>query len=176
MPSGPMRRLTPRSPRSRTISPSTLIVSTQSRSAPGAEHMNQSREAKNKALVLKAFETLFNKRDYTAAEGFWSPDYVQHSAHIAPGRDGLFNLIKSLPATLKYQAGMIAAAGGIVLVHGRFSGFGAPVNWIAADILRIDGGVMVGHWDVIQDEASREQSRSGLPMFGDAFPSETPAV
>ena len=138
--------------------------------------MNQSREAKNKALVLEAFETLFNKRDYAAAEGFWAPDYVQHSAHIAPGRDGLLDLIKSLPATLKYQAGMIVAEGDIVIVHGRFSGFGAPVNWIAADILRIDDGVMVEHWDVIQDEASREQSRSGLPMFGDAFPSETPAV
>ena len=138
--------------------------------------MNQSREAKNKAVVLEAFETLFNKRDYAAAERFWSPDYVQHSAHIAPGRDGLLDLIKSLPATLKYQAGMIVAEGDIVIVHGRFAGFGAPVNWIAADILRIDGGVMVEHWDVIQDEASREQSRSGLPMFGDAFPSETPAV
>ena len=138
--------------------------------------MNQSREAKNKALVLGAFETLFNKRDYAAAERFWSPDYVQHSAHIAPGREGLFDLIKSLPATLKYQAGMIVAEGDIVIVHGRFSGFGAPVNWIAADILRIDDGVMVEHWDVIQDEASREQSRSGLPMFGDAFPSETPVV
>jgi predicted SnoaL-like aldol condensation-catalyzing enzyme len=138
--------------------------------------MNQSRETKNKALVLQAFEILFNKRDYAAAEGFWSPDYVQHSAHIAPGRDGLFDLIKSLPATLKYQAGMVVAEKDIVIVHGRFSGFGAPVNWIAADILRIDGAVMVEHWDVIQDEASREQSRSGLPMFGDAFPSETPVV
>ena len=101
--------------------------------------MNQSREATNKALVLEAFETLFNKRDYTAAEGFWSPGYVQHSAHIAPGRDGLFDLIKSLPPTLKYEPGMIAADGDIVIVHGRFSGFGAPVNWIAADILRIEG-------------------------------------
>jgi predicted SnoaL-like aldol condensation-catalyzing enzyme len=42
----------------------------------------------NKALVLAAFDTLFNKRDYTAAERFWSPKYVQHSAHIAPGRNG----------------------------------------------------------------------------------------
>jgi predicted SnoaL-like aldol condensation-catalyzing enzyme len=82
--------------------------------------MNQSREARNKALVLEAFETLFNKRDHTAAEGFWSPDYVQHGAHIAPGQDGLFDLIKSLPATLKYQAGMIVAEGDIVIVHGRF--------------------------------------------------------
>ena len=55
----------------------------------------------NKALVLKAFDTLFNKRDYATAERFWSPDYIQHSAHIAPGREGLFNLIKSIPSTLK---------------------------------------------------------------------------
>ena len=59
--------------------------------------MNRTVEAKNKALVLEAFETLFNERDYAAAERFWSPHYVQHSAHIAPGRKGLFDLIKSLP-------------------------------------------------------------------------------
>jgi len=56
-----------------------------------------SRSEPNKAIVLEAFETLFNKRDYTAAERYWSPDYVQHSAHIAPGREGLFSLIKSIP-------------------------------------------------------------------------------
>src|SRR5271165_529085 len=51
----------------------------------------------NKALVLEAFDTLFNKRDYAAAERFWSPGYIQHSAHIAPGRDGLFDLVRALP-------------------------------------------------------------------------------
>jgi predicted SnoaL-like aldol condensation-catalyzing enzyme len=124
----------------------------------------------NKRLVLQAFDTLFNKRDYAAAEKFWSPHYIQHSAHIAPGRDGLFNLIKSIPPTLKYEAGVILANEDFVIVHGRFSGFGQPVNWIAADILRIKDGILVEHWDVIQDEATREQSKSGLPMFGDAFP------
>ena len=123
----------------------------------------------NKALVLEAFDTLFNKRDYAAAERFWSPDYIQHSAHIAPGREGLFNLIKSLPPTLKYEPGTIIAEADIVIVHGRFSGFGVPVNWIAADILRIKDGILVEHWDVIQDEASRASSKSGLPMFGDKF-------
>jgi predicted SnoaL-like aldol condensation-catalyzing enzyme len=132
--------------------------------------MNQRTQASNKALVLEAFETLFNKRDYAGAERFWSPNYIQHSAHIAPGREGLFNLIKGIPPTLKYEPGLIIAEGDFVIVHGRFSGFGQPANWIAADILRIKDGVLVEHWDVIQDEASREQSKSGQPMFGDAFP------
>jgi predicted SnoaL-like aldol condensation-catalyzing enzyme len=131
--------------------------------------MKQTAPENNKKLILEAFDTLFNKRDYTAAEKFWSPRYIQHSAHIAPGREGLFDLIKSLPPTLKYEPGTILAEGDFVIVHGRFSGFGLPVNWIAADIVRVKDGVLVEHWDVIQDEASREQSKSGLPMFGDVF-------
>jgi predicted SnoaL-like aldol condensation-catalyzing enzyme len=132
--------------------------------------MSQTIHEKNKALVLVAFDTLFNKRDYAAAERFWSPSYVQHSAHIAPGREGRFNLVKGLPQTLKYEPGMIVAEGDYAMLHGRFSGFGQPANWIAADILRVEDGILVEHWDVIQDEASREQSKSGLPMFGDKFP------
>jgi len=131
--------------------------------------MNQTIESKNKTLVLEAFDTLFNKRDYAAAEHYWSPNYIQHSAHIAPGRVGLFTLIKSIPPTLKYEPGTIVADGDFVIVHGRFSGHGLPVNWIAADILRVKDGVLVEHWDVIQDEATRESSKSGLPMFGDTF-------
>jgi predicted SnoaL-like aldol condensation-catalyzing enzyme len=127
-------------------------------------------EEKNKELVLKAFDTLFNKRDYAAAEKFWSPHYIQHSAHIAPGREGLFNLIKSTPPTLRYEHGTVVADGDYVILHGRFSGMGLPVNWIAADILRIEDGVLAEHWDVIQDEASQSLSKSGLPMFGDKFP------
>jgi predicted SnoaL-like aldol condensation-catalyzing enzyme len=125
--------------------------------------------AQNKRLVLEAFDTLFNKRDYASAQKFWSPHYIQHSAHIEPGREGLFNLVKTLPPTLKYEPGTIVADGDFVIAHGRFSGFG-PVNWIAADILRIEDGVLVEHWDVIQDEATQEQSKSKAPMFGTSFP------
>jgi predicted SnoaL-like aldol condensation-catalyzing enzyme len=131
--------------------------------------MNQTIETKNKALVLEAFDTLFNKRDYVKAERYWSSHYIQHSAHIAPGREGLFDLIKSIPPTLKYEPGTIVAEADFVIVHGRFSNFGLPVNWIAADIVRIEDGVLVEHWDVIQDEVTQEQSKSGQPMFGRTF-------
>src|SRR3977135_1314925 len=113
--------------------------------------MSYTTQERNKALVLEAFDTLFNKRDYEAAQRYWSPNYIQHSAHIAPGRAGLFDHIKSMPPTLKYEPGMIVADGGPLIGHGRFSGFGAPANWIAADILLIEDGVLVEHWDVLQD-------------------------
>ena len=97
-------------------------------------------------------------------------NFVQHSAHIGPGREGLFDLIKSLPSTLKYEPGTIVAEGDLLIVHGRFSDFGLPVNWIAAGIVRIKDGILVEHWDVIQDEATEEQSLSKRPMFGTTFP------
>jgi len=131
--------------------------------------MSESVQQQNKALVLKAFETLFNKRDYAAAEAFWSPNYIQHSAHIEPGREGLFNLIKNSAATLRYEPGLILAEGEWVMIHGRFSKFGLPVNWVAVDILRVQNGILVEHWDVLQDEATEEQSKSKLPMFGAEF-------
>jgi predicted SnoaL-like aldol condensation-catalyzing enzyme len=131
--------------------------------------MNPTQEEKNKALVLEAFDTLFNKRDYAGAERLWSPNYIQHSAHIAPGRDGLFNLIRGAPGTLRYEHQLIVAEGDYVMVHGRFSGNGRPVAWVAADILRIENGCLAEHWDVLQDEATKAESKSGLPMFGDHF-------
>jgi predicted SnoaL-like aldol condensation-catalyzing enzyme len=132
--------------------------------------MSDATPEQNKALVLEAFDTLFNRRDYAAAERYWSSEYIQHSAHIEPSREGLFNLIKSLPATLRYEAGLVIAEGEFVILHGRFSGFGGVASWIAADILRIRDGVLVEHWDVLQDEATEEQSKSKAPMFGNAFP------
>ena len=132
--------------------------------------MFKSTPEQNKALVLEAFDLLFNRRDYAAAERFWSDRYIQHSAHIGPGRDGLFDLIRSLPVTLRYENQLIVAEGDHVILHGRFSGSGRPVAWVAADIVRIEDGKLAEHWDVLQDEATKAQSVSGLPMFGDSFP------
>ena len=120
--------------------------------------------------MLEAFETLFNKRDYAAAERFWSPNYIQHSAHIPPGREGLFNLVRSAPETLHYENQLIVAEGDYAMAHGRFTGMGRPAAWVAADVIRFEDGLLKEHWDVLQDEATKADSVSGLPMFGDTFP------
>jgi len=131
--------------------------------------MSKSQGEKNNALVIEAFDTLFNRRDYAAAERFWSPHYLQHSAHIEQGRDGLFNLVKALPQGSRYETGRIFAEGDYVMAHCRFSSPGRTAL-IAADLLRIIDDVFVEHWDVLQEEATRGSSKSGLPMFGDKFP------
>jgi predicted SnoaL-like aldol condensation-catalyzing enzyme len=132
--------------------------------------MQKTTPEENKARVLEAFDALFNRRDYDAAARFWSDGYIQHSAHIAPGRDSLFDLVRSLPDTLRYEHGLIMAEGDYVMVHGRFSGNGCHAAYVAVDVIRIEDGLLAEHWDVLQDEATQAQSKSGLPMFGDRFP------
>lgn len=132
--------------------------------------MSDSQAQRNKAIVLEAFDALFNQHDFARAEKYWSPDYIQHSAHIPPGREGLFALARSLPATARYENHVILAEGDFVIAHGRFTGSGAPSSLIAADIIRMQDGLLAEHWDVLQDEVTRAQSKSGLPMFGPTFP------
>jgi predicted SnoaL-like aldol condensation-catalyzing enzyme len=134
--------------------------------------MTQTTEDRNKVIVLEAFDTLFNKRDYETAEKYWSDNYIQHSAHIEPGREGLFSLIKTLPAEFRHEVDLVMAEGDMVMVRGRFTGHGLPAPWIAADFVRLEDGVLKEHWDIIEDEASRDASVSGLPMYGDTFPED----
>ena len=130
--------------------------------------MSQTIQEKNKALVLDAFDTLFNNGTTRPLRSIGRLT-ISSTAHIEPGRDGLFNLIRSMPDTLRYEHQVIVAEGDYVIVHGRFSGYGRPVNWIAADIVRIENGRLAEHWDVLQDEATKAESKSGLPMFGARF-------
>lgn len=131
--------------------------------------MAETTQEKNKARLVEGFELLFNQRNYEAARQYWSPNYMQHSAHIPPGREGLFNLVKRLPLEMKYENGITIAEGDYVMAHGRYTRPGEP-SWIVVDVMRIKDGVFEEHWDVIQDEATKEQSKSGLPMFGSEFP------
>jgi predicted SnoaL-like aldol condensation-catalyzing enzyme/predicted ester cyclase len=133
------------------------------------DHMKNTPE-QNKKLVLEAFDTLFNKRDYAAAEKYWSLNYIQHSAVVPAGRDGLFNLVKNAPKEFRWEQGVIMADNDMVMIHSRYSGRGTPKNLIGVDILKVKDGVFTEHWDVLQDEVSKEESNGGFPMFGASFP------
>jgi predicted SnoaL-like aldol condensation-catalyzing enzyme len=131
--------------------------------------MNIASDATNKALVLVALDTLFNQRQYWIAEQYWSASLILHSGDIAPGRDGLFEFVRAAPATLRFEPGVIAANEDFVIVHGRISGNGRTRNWITAIILRIEDGRIAEQWEVVQDETSQAETKSGYPMFGDRF-------
>jgi predicted SnoaL-like aldol condensation-catalyzing enzyme len=133
--------------------------------------MDQELSEKNKRIVQEAFDTLFNKRDYESAKRFFSEEYIQHSAHIPPGRAGLFATLKS-HVELSYEMDRAIAEGEIVMLRGRINHEPDQPSWIVVDTVRLEDGLLKEHWDVIEVEVSRDDSVSGLPMFGDTFPEE----
>ncbi|WP_126282228.1 nuclear transport factor 2 family protein [Burkholderia stagnalis] len=133
--------------------------------------MTAALEEKNTALVLEALDTLFNRKDFERAAQFWSDAYVQHSRHVPAGRDGLFGLVRAM-GDVRFEYDMVAANGDFVWVHSRYTSSASPAALIALDILRIEGGKLVEHWDVLQEEATRSESAGGHPMFGDTFAGE----
>ena len=130
------------------------------------EEINVPDSQENKALLLKASDVLFNKRDALAgAEKWWSPNYIQHSSHIEPGRDGLFNLVISLPTGSKWEHGIMMAESDYVMIHSRYSNPDGTAI-VVVDIMRIKDGVFEEHWDVIQPEATKEESRASSHVWG----------
>jgi predicted SnoaL-like aldol condensation-catalyzing enzyme len=110
----------------------------------------------NKTHVVEALDALFNRRDYEKAAALWSPDYIQHSRFVPPGRDGLFGLVRSLPEDARYQPGLAMADGDHVMIHGRYAVPGRPAL-ISVDIFRLENGILVEHWDVLQEEATADR-------------------
>ena len=145
-----------------------LLVS----SAPIPAAADDTREA-NKKTVVEFYEAAINRKDFEAASKFFGPRYVQHNPMAPDGIEGfkafLGFLREKFPQS-RSEIKRVWAEGDYVILHGRFSGHGRPAAWIAADILRMEDGRLAEPWDVLQDEATKAESKSGLPMFGDRFP------
>ena len=134
--------------------------------------MQETTPEQNKALLIAGFNTLFNKRDFAAAEKLWSPGYIQHSAHIPPGREGLFGLVKAFPPGTRWEHGIMMAEGDHVMVHSRYS-LPDGSALIVVDIMRIKDGIFQEHWDVSEPALTEAESKSKRPMFGDTFPTRS---
>jgi predicted SnoaL-like aldol condensation-catalyzing enzyme len=65
---------------------------------------------------------------------------------------------------LTYEPGMAVADGDLVMVHGRYTGWG-PKPMVAVDIFRVEGSKVVEHWDVMQEEVPAANTASGNAMF-----------
>lgn len=118
----------------------------------------------NRALVEKAMTELFVKRDGTAVARYWGKGYVQHNPTIADGSEELPAIVAALPPTFRYEPAFAVAQDDIVMIHGRYTGWG-PKPVVVVDIFRVKGGKLVEHWDVIQEEVAAGSTRSGHAMF-----------
>ena len=118
----------------------------------------------SKAIALKAIRGVFIERDARVVQELFAPDYIQHNPTIPNGRDAIAGLLGSLPEGFRYEPGMVAAEGSIVMIHGRYVGW-APEPMVAVDIFRVENGRLVEHWDVMQAEVPARETKSKNAMF-----------
>lgn len=129
-----------------------------------ADHAFDDRPQRNKALVIEAMTTLFQRHDASAVGRLYATDYIQHNPNIPHGRDALQALVAELSQDVYYEPGLIVAEGEFVAIHGRIRGW-AEAPQVVVDIFRIEGGKLAEHWDVLQDEAPVTAALGGVAMF-----------
>ncbi|MER8422405.1 nuclear transport factor 2 family protein [Mesorhizobium sp. M1403] len=129
-----------------------------------ADRIADDRPHRNRALVLDAMTSLFQRHDASAVGRLYADDYIQHNPNIPQGRDALQGLVEALSPSVYYEPGLIIAEGDLVAIHGRIRGW-ADEPQIVVDIFRVEGGKLVEHWDVLQNEVSVTGGVAGLSMF-----------
>lgn len=128
-----------------------------------ADHALDDRPHRNKALVLEAMTSLFQRHDASVVGRLYAPDYIQHNPEIPQGRDALQALVSGLSKDVFYEPGIMVAERDLVAIHGRIRGW-ADRPQVVIDLFRIEDGKLAEHWDVLQDEAAAA-ALGGVSMF-----------
>jgi predicted SnoaL-like aldol condensation-catalyzing enzyme len=121
----------------------------------------------NAQLVRQALIELFVHRDLSAINRYWAAPYLQHNPSLPDGLGILADIVAGLPANFSYEPGMMTSEGDLVMIHGRYTGWG-PKPIIAVDMFLVKNGRLVEHWDVMQEELPSHRTQSQRPMF--SFP------
>jgi len=130
---------------------------------PQTAPMNK-QEKKNLDMVLEWWRVVIDARHLDQAPKYQAEDYIQHNPAIPNGPRAIAGFIAGLDKDFSYEPGMVVAEGDLVMVHGRYVGFG-PKPMIAVDIFRVANGKLAEHWDVLQEEVPASTTASGNPMF-----------
>lgn len=115
-------------------------------------HISDHSPRRNRALVLEAMTSIFQRRDASAVERLYTKNYIQHNPSIPQGRDALQQLVAGMDKSVFYEPGMVVAERDLVAIHGRIKGW-APEPLIVVDLFRVKHGKLAEHWDVLQSEA-----------------------
>mgnify|MGYP001613629576 CR=1 FL=1 len=118
----------------------------------------------NSEIVRKAMTELFVDRDLSSIGRYWGTPYFQHNPHLPDGHEMLGAIVQDLGPDFKYEPGRVTENGDMVMIHGRYTGWG-PKTMVAVDIFRVIEGKLVEHWDVMQEEVPASETKSGRAMF-----------
>ncbi len=110
-------------------------------------------EQANLKHVLDMFEQVLNPMDSSAADRFISPDYIQHSQLTRPGRTAFKTFLDKIKADTPEAVHDVKRAfvdGDHVIVHYQVRRWPDDLGWAVVDIFRLEDGMVVEHWDVLQ--------------------------
>jgi predicted SnoaL-like aldol condensation-catalyzing enzyme len=111
-------------------------------------------EEANLTLVLEMFEAVLKPMDSGAVDRFIAPDYIQHNQMAEPGREGLkrfLDMIKAETPDAVHEVKRAFVDGDHVTVHYHVRRWPGDLGWAVIDIFRVEDGLIVEHWDVMQD-------------------------
>lgn len=119
----------------------------------------------NRAIVTEFARLFYTERDVPAAFAqFVAEDYIQHNPTIADGRQPAVDALTPKFSTpgARFDVQRILVDGDHALIHIKASFPGNPVAAVA-DIYRLEGGLVVEHWDVLQ--RMPDEVANAHPMF-----------
>ena len=129
------------------------------------------RESLSTRQVAERFIELFyhqeNPRD---AFMFWMhPDYIQHNPNAPTGRDATLAMMEAskarLPDLSHEVMRVVIGDDDLFAVHFHFRKESGHRGYSAIDILRVENGWIVEHWDVLQEVPDPATAKNPNGMF-----------
>lgn len=109
----------------------------------------EQQEEKNRVFAVSAYNTLFRDKDVTILDRAFDPAYLQHNS-IAPNGTAALKQLFGSGAQFPAQQSVISLSDGdIVWTFSQAAGGGPDDPLLAADLFRVDGGLIREHWDVV---------------------------
>lgn len=136
-------------------------------------------EEENKATVLRLFEEVWENDNLAVVDELVAEDLIQHDPTLDNGRAAYAEYLAGLTGSeppLQARVLHVLADGDFVAVHSHISEtlddeFSGQA---VMDLFRLDEGMIVEHWDVVQAIPTR--SISGNSMVSDLYEGELPEL
>ena len=114
-------------------------------------------ERGNRQVVMAFYRDVFNGGDVSRAADYVAPGLVQHDPTVEDGLEGLEKFARYL-VSLEPRCEILRCdeAGDVVYASLRVT-FGDGVVDKVMDVHRLDKGMIVEHWDVIEHDVARAE-------------------
>jgi predicted SnoaL-like aldol condensation-catalyzing enzyme len=123
-------------------------------------------EQRNLDHVLGMFREVLQPLDADQVDRYISPDYIQHSPMAAPGRDSLKAFLRMVRAASPNSSQRLLRAfvdGDHVILHYHVKKDPEDRGFVVMDIFRLSNGMVIEHWDCVQDVPAH--SPNPIAMF-----------